>query len=92
MLYSMRAVGVILLILSPATMHIIGPQTGLLFLCVGFGLLLPDLIPDLDYGRGDSVPMMDYDNKSPSTIAWAIVAFVAIVWLAIGLLASLTLL
>lgn len=88
-LYALRAAGVIFMILSPSVMKIIGPAPGVTFMCAGFGLLLPDLIPDLHYGRGEDVPNLNYDPKAPSSIAWAIVGFVAVTWLMIGFLASL---
>lgn len=89
MLYTLRAWGVIFMILSPSVMKIVGPEPGVTFLCAGFGLLLPDIIPDLHYGRGEDVPHLSYDPKSPSSIAWEIIGFVAVTWLMIGLLASL---
>lgn len=89
MLYTLRACGVILLILAPSVMKIRGPEPGVTFLCAGFGLLLPDVVPDLHYGRGEDVPNLSYDPKSPSSIAWAIIGFVSVTWLMIGLVASL---
>jgi len=89
MLYTLRACGVILMILSPSVMKIIGPASGVTLMCAGFGLLLPDIITDLHYWRGEDVPHLSYDPKSPNSIAWTIVGFVAVTWLMIGLLASL---
>lgn len=88
-LYAVRAAGVIFMVLAPLVVKLIGPAPGITFMCAGFGLLLPDLIPDLHYGRGEDVPNLSYDPKSPSSIAWAIVGFVAVTWLMIGLMASL---
>ena len=51
--YVFRAVGVVLMILSPLVFKVVGPRPALVFMSIGFGLLIPDLIDDLDMFRGD---------------------------------------
>lgn len=52
-LYALRAMGVIFMILSPGLLGLIGPAPALVFMCVGFGLLMPDVVEGLDMFRGE---------------------------------------
>lgn len=52
-LYIVRAIGVIFMILSPSLFALIGPTPALVFMCAGFGLLMPDVVEGLDMFRGE---------------------------------------
>ncbi len=53
MLYILRVMGVIFMILSPSLFALIGPAPALVFMCAGFGLLMPDVVEGLDMFRGE---------------------------------------
>jgi hypothetical protein len=53
LLYALRASGVVCLVLAPLAMKVVGsPSLGMILMCYGFGILMPDVVEGMNDFRG----------------------------------------